>query len=143
MRGAQGLQGIAGPAGEQGPKGDKGDKGDAGDIGPAGPAGPQGPKGDPGPSGPAAAVPQRFVVTKSIEIAPLSSASVAVACPNQTILTGGGVSGPGLDVVNSYPRIDTIGTISADEWSAYAHNNYLTESWNLTVYAICVSNIAR
>jgi hypothetical protein len=81
LPGAQGIQGEVGPLGPVGP---------VGPAGPAGPAGPQGPQGEPGTG-----IVSAQYVSQTIRYNP-NSLNYQVACPNTTMVLGGGAETVGL-----------------------------------------------
>jgi hypothetical protein len=102
--GPAGPRGLTGPAGATGPTGPAGP---AGATGPAGPQGPAGPKGDPGPPGPHALSNYQVVHIDSIPM-DQSLKTIAVTCPQGTLILGGGEakSSNAIDIQDAEPGID-------------------------------------
>ncbi len=136
--GPQGFPGLTGPQGPQGVPGTdtNGVKGDTGATGPAGPAGPkgdagaQGPQGNTGATGTFDASDVVYETSNYSSVAAGGYTAPSESCPKGDTILGGGFSGYGIELLQSYP--------SGNTWEVYAYNTSgYTES--VEVYAICAT----
>src|SRR5581483_2370839 len=125
------VVGPTGPAGAGGPAGPPGDTGAPGAPGTAAAKGDTGPPGPAGPAGPAGAI-DLSKVTQVVGSGAYTSSggyvTTSASCPNGSVVLGGGFSGYGEQVLESYP--------SGSSWFVYA---YVPASGGVTPYVVCVS----
>jgi hypothetical protein len=124
---AKTLQGLTGPAGPQGPKGDQGTQGI------------QGIQGIQGPTGPAQVV---IRIGSTISVAAGDNGSIGVNCHAGERATGGGVSGGGTLIHESFPTTGNQALpaegATATGWHVSAVNGTGTTQ-QLTAYVMCAS----
>jgi hypothetical protein len=138
--GAQGSQGSQGAQGPQGPKGDQGNQGPKGDPGPQGELGPQGPMGLSGATGATGAAGGladiRIQTGNPLTLDPGGTGSATAACSTGQ-LVGGGYSGLGTSVQESYAANELEGA-SNTTWLVYAVDTSTVDE-TITAYAMCAS----
>lgn len=120
-----------------GSAGQTGSNGSTGSTGPTGPAGPAGPTGANG------ATSVRIRISPTVTVNPNSSAAAVVSCNSGETAVGGGSSGGGIDVGESFPTVGygdntPVSGATPTGWHASAGNKNATARI-MSAYVLCAA----